>query len=498
MSLKATLGKLFAKRIVSKDQQWIKKGIQVQQKVLLQLVNKARNTAFGKDHDFAHISDHASLIERVPLVSYEELRPYVDRIRQGEKDVLWPGAPLCFAKTSGTTSGTKYIPLTADCMPNHINAARNALLHYLHKSGNSSFVDGKMIFLQGSPEMHEEKGIKIGRLSGIVAHYVPSYLQKNRLPSWETNCIDDWETKVESIIDETLNEDMRLISGIPSWLLMYFERVHERTGKRMKEVWPNFSLMVIGGVAFEPYRKKFENLIGGKVAIVETYPASEGFIAFQDEPESNELLLLTDNGIYYEFIPVDEYFDETHRRLSLADVEVGVNYALVMHTNAGLWGYGIGDTVQFTSLNPPRLIVSGRIKHFTSAFGEHVIGSEVEYAMREVLGMHDSARMIEFHVAPQVNPESGLPYHEWFVEFDQEPDDLKTFELQLDEQMQQKNIYYKDLIIGKVLRPLVVRKLQKDAFKKYMQSIGKLGGQNKVPRLSNDRSVGDKLKQYEI
>jgi hypothetical protein len=496
MGLKAAAARIFARRIVRKDKKWMESAVDAQDQTLKSLIHAGRGTAFGRDHHFENISDHTSLIQNIPLSGYEELRPYIDRILNGEKDVLWPGTPLYLAKTSGTTSGTKYIPLTRESMPNHIRAARNALLHYLSKSGNADFTEGKMIFLQGSPELTQKNGLKIGRLSGIVAHYVPAYLQSNRLPSWETNCIEDWETKVECVIDETIEEDMRLISGIPSWLLMYFERVHQRTGKTMLEVWPNFSLMVIGGVSFEPYRKKFETLIGGRVDIVETYPASEGFIAFQDIPDSNELLLLADNGIYYEFIPAESYFDSNPPRLSLAEVEVGVNYALIMHTNSGLWGYNIGDTVQFTSLHPYRLIVSGRIKHFTSAFGEHVIASEVEYAMKKALEADQQAKVIEFHVAPQVNPSEGLPYHEWYVEFDTSPEDMKRFIHALDEHLQQKNIYYKDLISGKVLRPLEVRKVRRGGFRDYMAGIGKLGGQNKVPRLSNDRSVVDRLKEF--
>jgi hypothetical protein len=368
-------------------------------------------------------------------------------------------------------------------------------LHYMEDSGNYHFVNGKMIFLQGSPELNTETIVPTGRLSGIVANYVPAYLQSNRLPSYETNCIEDWEQKVEAIVEETLPQDMRLISGIPSWVQMYFERLQKRTGKKISELFPNFSLFVFGGVNYEPYRKKFEELIGKKVDSLELYPASEGFIAFQDKQNEKGLLLLLDYGIFYEFIPADAFYDENPTRISLKDVALGVNYVIILNTNAGLWGYNIGDTVQFTSLEPYRIVVSGRIKHFTSAFGEHVIGKEVEEAMRLALERFSEVEVSEFTVAPQVEPEEGLPYHEWLVEFAKPPQDLALFSQMLDASMQAQNVYYKDLIEGKVLRPLVLRSLPQKAFYRYMKAEGKLGGQNKVPRLSNDRKMADKLQQ---
>ena len=334
-----------------------------------------------------------------------------------------------------------------------------------------------------------------GRLSGIVANYVPSYLQSNRLPSYETNCIEDWEEKVEAIIDETLKEDMRLISGIPSWVQMYFERLQKRTGKKISELFPNFSLFVYGGVNFTPYRKKFEKLIGKKVDSLELYPASEGFIAFQDTQNEKGLLLLLDYGIFYEFIPADEFYDEIPTRISLKDVKMGVHYVIILNTNAGLWGYNIGDTIEFTSLNPYRIIVSGRIKHFTSAFGEHVIAKEVEHAMKLAMEVFPEVEITEFTVAPQIQPEEGLPHHEWFVEFVNLPRDINKFSKFIDEKLQLQNVYYRDLIEGKVLRPLVIHSLEKNAFNAYMRSQGKLGGQNKIPRLANHRDIVNKLRK---
>ncbi|QHI37484.1 hypothetical protein IMCC3317_28630 [Kordia antarctica] len=494
-SLKALLAKPFAHYIRKKVYKWASNPIVTQEKVFQKLIESAKHTEFGKDHDFENIQSHADFIKRVPIRDYEALKSYVEKVVAGESDILWKGKPLYFAKTSGTTSGSKYIPITKESMPTHVEAARNAILLYVAETGNTDFVDGKMIFLQGSPVLKEENGVKLGRLSGIVAHYVPGYLQKNRMPSWETNCIDDWETKVEAIVDETLPEKMAIISGIPSWVQMYFERIQERTGKKIGDVFPDFKLFIFGGVNYEPYRNKFENLIGRKVDSIELYPASEGFFAFQDEQEDKGMLLQLDSGIFYEFIKADTFFDSTPTRITLKDVKLGVNYVLIISSNAGLWAYNIGDTVEFTSLKPYKVIVSGRIKHFISAFGEHVIGKEVEHALNEAL-QQSGASINEFTVAPKIDPEIGLPYHEWFIEFEKEPENMDAFEKIIDASLQTQNSYYFDLIKGKVLKPLQVTKIQKDGFQNYMKSIGKLGGQNKIPRLSNDRKIAETLTNY--
>ncbi|WP_037318224.1 GH3 auxin-responsive promoter family protein [Salegentibacter sp. Hel_I_6] len=495
MSLKSFGAKIFAKNIRKKIDNWASKPEETQQKVFKELIEKAKDTKFGKDHDFKTITNYTDFAEKVPVRDYEELRFYVDKMVAGEPDILWPGKPLYYAKTSGTTSGAKYIPLTKDSMPSHINAARNAILCYIAETGKAKFVDGKMIFLQGSPEMEEKNGVKLGRLSGIVAHYVPSYLQKNRMPSWETNSIDDWETKVDAIVEETRNENMSVISGIPSWVQMYFERLQQKTGKKVGELFPNFDLFIYGGVNYEPYRSKFENLIGRKVDSIELYPASEGFFAFQDKQTEKGMLLQLDSGMFYEFIKADEFFEETPKRLTIGEVETDVNYVMLVSSNAGLWAYNIGDTVQFTSTKPYRVIVSGRIKHFISAFGEHVIAKEVEEAIQEATSA-TKAQISEFTVAPQITPENEeLPYHEWFIEFEKEPEDLAKFSKILDKSLQQQNSYYFDLIEGKILQPLKISRVPENGFQQYMKSIGKLGGQNKLPRLSNDRKIAEVLEK---
>ena len=493
MSIKSFAAKLFASYIRQKIDGWASRPVEVQEKVFRDLIHKAAETEFGKDHGFKSIKNHKDFVSKVPVRDYEELRFYVDRMVAGEPNILWPGKPLYYAKTSGTTSGAKYIPLTKDSMPTHIEAARNAILCYIAETGNAAVVDGKMIFLQGSPEMDEKNGVKLGRLSGIVAHYVPAYLQKNRLPSWETNCIDDWEEKVEAIVEETRNEDMTIISGIPSWVQMYFEKLQEKTGSKVGDLFKNFNLFIYGGVNYEPYRAKFESLIGRKVDSIELFPASEGFFAFQDKQNEKGMLLQLNSGIFYEFIKADEFFEERARRLPIGEVEKGINYVLIISTSAGLWAYNIGDTIQFTSLKPYRVIVSGRIKHFISAFGEHVIAKEVEESIQKA-SAETGARISEFTVAPQITPAPGeLPYHEWFIEFEKEPRDMSSFRSILDKALQDQNSYYFDLIEGKILQPLKVTTIPANGFQQYMKSIGKLGGQNKLPRLSNDRKIAEKL-----
>jgi hypothetical protein len=492
MSIKTIAAKLFARYIYKKTQRWANDPINVQQLVFDDLIRSAKETQFGKDHNFASITNHSEFAKQVPVRDYEELKTYIDQMVEGRENILWPGKPLYFAKTSGTTSGAKYIPLTKESMPFHIEAARNAILLYIHETGKANFVDGKMIFLQGSPILERKNGIQLGRLSGIVAHYVPNYLQKNRLPSLETNCIEDWESKVDAIVEETISENMTVISGIPSWVQMYFEKLQERSQKPVGTLFKNFNLFIYGGVNYEPYRAKFENLIGRKVDSIELFPASEGFFAFQDVQNEKGMLLLLNSGIFYEFVKTADFFNENPMRYTIGEVEIGVNYVLIISTNAGLWAYNIGDTVQFISIKPYRIVVSGRIKHFISAFGEHVIGKEVEQAIEQAT-FGTAIRINEFTVAPQISPEIGLPYHEWFIEFENLPEDESIFIAAIEKSMRSQNVYYDDLIQGNVLQSLKIRKVAKNGFQNYMKSIGKLGGQNKIPRLSNDRSIVDQL-----
>jgi hypothetical protein len=498
MSLKAFAAKIFAKNVARKTAKWVKHPVETQKRVFKQLISEATQTQFGKDHDFGHIESHKDFVDKVPVRDYEELKGYVQEILAGQESILWPGKPSYFAKTSGTTSGAKYIPITKGSIKHQVEASRNAILSYIHETGNADFVDGKMIFLQGSPVLDEKNGIKLGRLSGISAHYVPNYLQKNRLPSWETNCMEDWEAKVDKIVEETEKENMSVIAGIPSWVQMYFEKLNAKTGKKVGDLFKEFQLFIYGGVNYEPYRAKFENLIGRKVDSIELFPASEGFFAYQDSQKEKGMLLLLDSGIFYEFIKADEFFSDNPKRLTIANVELDVDYAMVISTNAGLWAYNLGDTVRFVSKDPYRIIVSGRIKHFISAFGEHVIAKEVEEALRLAVEQTD-ALVNEFTVAPQTDPKKGeLPYHEWFIEFEKEPSDSTKFSTIIEESMKKQNSYYYDLIAGNILQPLKISPIQQGGFQEYMKTLGKLGGQNKVQRLSNDRKVANGLEPFKI
>lgn len=498
MGIRSILSKPFAAFVRQTIDSWSLKPKETQTKVFNYLISSAKNTTFGKEHGFGQIKSHEDFKKRVPIRDYEGLSPYVKKIIDGQKDVLWPGLPIYFAKTSGTTSGVKYIPISKDSIGFHINAARDALMCYVHETGKSAFLDKKLIFLSGSPILDTKGNVPTGRLSGIVNHHVPNYLRSNQKPSYETNCIEDWEEKLDKVIEETIDAKMSLISGIPPWVQMYFDRIVARTGKKIKDVFPEFELLVYGGVNFEPYKAKMFDTIGKKIDSIELYPASEGFIAFQDKQNEEGMLLLLDSGMFYEFIPADEYFNENPSRLSISEVELNKNYAIILNTNAGLWGYSIGDTVKFVSKNPYKLIVSGRISHYISAFGEHVIGEEVEKALKKTMAQFAECEVVEFTVAPQVAPTSGLPYHEWFIEFEKAPSDLGEFSKVLDSHMVKLNTYYDDLITGNILQPLKISPLRKNGFIEYMKSVGKLGGQNKVPRLSNDRKIADQLGAFLI
>lgn len=496
MKIKSLLAKPYASLVHSRIRKEMGLAVAHQDAILQYLLKNAGMTLFGKDHHFADIKTNQDYAAAVPVRDYEALSGYIEKIKNGQQNVLWKGKPMYFAKTSGTTSGTKYIPISKDSIHNHIDTAKNALLCYMVESGKADFADGKMIFLSGSPVLERVGGIPTGRLSGIVNHFVPGYLKGNQLPGYETNCIEDWETKLGKIVEETIDKDMRLISGIPPWVQMYFDWLLEKSGKStIKNLFPNLQVIVQGGVNFEPYKAKMMQSLGEHVDMIETFPASEGFFAFQDTLEEEGLLLNTNSGIYFEFVPAEEIYNDNPPRLNLAEVKVGVNYALIINSNAGLWGYNIGDTVRFVSTDPYRLVVSGRTKHFISAFGEHVIGEEVEYAMLQAAQEHN-AHIIEFTVAPMVQTTDEAPYHEWFVEFERTPDDLQAFALSINNHLRQKNAYYEDLISGNILQPLKIRCMQKHGFIEYMKSEGKLGGQNKVPRLGNDRKIAEAIQQW--
>jgi hypothetical protein len=497
MKIKSFLAKPFAAYIYKQIKKGMETAVEDQQSIFNYLIKAAVKTEFGKEHGFAEIKTYEDFVKQVPIRDYEAFKVYIERIKEGKHNVLWKGQPIYLAKTSGTTSGVKYIPITKDSIPNHINTARNALLCYMAETGNTKFADGKLIFLSGSPELERVGGIPTGRLSGIVNHHIPKYLRSNQLPSYETNCIEEWEEKLDKIVEETINQNMSLISGIPPWMQMYFDRLTQKSGKKISELFPDFSVMVQGGVNFEPYKAKLFESIGKKIDCIELFPASEGFFAFQDSQKAEGLLLNTDSGIFFEFVPAAEIFNDNPTRLSLKDVKVGENYALIINNNAGLWGYNIGDTVKFVSTNPYRLIVSGRTKHFISAFGEHVIGEEVEAALLKAAG-EEKVQVTEFTVAPMITQGNGKSYHEWFIEFENTPADMAAFAKKIDDNLRAKNVYYDDLIGGNILQQLKISTINKNGFINYMKSVGKLGGQNKMPRLSNDRKIAEALQPFTL
>ncbi|HLF64264.1 MAG TPA: GH3 auxin-responsive promoter family protein [Saprospiraceae bacterium] len=515
MAWKSKLILPFAKRASAKLLYEASHAIAYQEKIMQALVRQARDTQIGRELGFDTIRSYTDFKNQIPIRDYERMRLYIDAIVAGKSNILWPGRPRYFAKSSGTTSGVKYIPITADSIPNHIGSARYVLFNYAAHNKDASIFDGKMIFLSGSPVLEMKGDIPNGRLSGIVNHLIPRWIKSNQLPTYETNCIDNWGEKVDRIVEESLRigsnapvpqlkftpthggerpVDMRLISGIPPWVQMYYERLISASGKStVCDIFPNYSLFVYGGVNYIPYASKLEELVGRHIDSLETYPTSEGFIAYQDSWPYEGLRLNINSGIFFEFVATESLSSANPDRLSLQEVELNKDYAVIINSNAGLWGYDIGDTVQFVSKDPYRIVVSGRVEHFISAFGEHVIAKEVEQTMSETCvatGIH----VTEFTVAPQVNPpDGGAPYHEWFIEFDGEVNDLTVFRDKLEASMRAQNIYYRDLREGNVLRPLVITLVQKDRFRKYMESMGKLGGQNKLPRLKNDRGIAERL-----
>ena len=489
MGLKSKVVQILAPRIARQVYAAHSRAGEGQRKMLERLVHQSQHVSYLKDLEIS-ISDNAqSISEKLPIVDYEDIRSYVDRVRQGEKDVLWKGLPKYWAKTSGTTSGAKYIPLTRESMPDHIRAARNALFCLIADGLSPDFFDGDMIFLQGSPALTYENNIAVGRLSGIVYHHVPSWLQKNRQPSFKVNCIEDWEAKVEQIAADTSTLDMRLISGIPPWCINYFEKLlHHSSKENLLELFPNLSVFAYGGVQYAPYKASVDRLIGAEIQGMETYPASEGFIAFQDKTKHEGLLLNLESNIVFQFVALNDWGKSSAKKLFIDEVELGVNYAVVLTSNAGLWSYSLGDTIRFVSKAPYRLEVTGRVKHYISAFGEHVIGEEVERAM-QAAKKDLSLSVREFTVAPEVNPSEGKPYHEWFIEFEEDPSnaELERLSNYLDKHLRQQNTYYNDLRSGEMLACAKIRRIVPQGFEKAMRASGQWGGQSKVKRLANDR-----------
>lgn len=491
MGWKSLLLKPYAASIAKKIIHASKNAVHIQNDILLKNIRYAESTAFGREHNFNKIYTHKDYTQNIPLRSYPLLKPYIERIMNGESDVLWPDRPKYLVGTAGTTGGIKHIPLSQESIPYHIQSAVKTGMNYAYRHGHMDVFDGKLIFLSGSPVLDMTGDIPIGRLSGIVNHEIPRFLRPLQVPSYETNSISDWNLKIEKIALETHKLDLRMIGGIPPWIVMYLEKLLEVSGKKfIIDVFPNLKMVIHGGVNYKPYRPVMDKLIGKNVDYVETYPSTEGYIAFQNDKDDDGLLLNVDGGVFYEFVPVEEINNQCPTRLTLDQVELDKNYALIINNNAGLWGSIIGDMVRFVSLNPYKIKMVGRISQFISAFGEHIVASDVDEVMARA-SYNSDAIIKEFTVAPEITDLKKR--HLWLIEFEKEASSVADFAKSLDEEMKRQNFHYRDLIDGRVISPLQVIPIKSDSFRKYLKQKGALGGQNKVPRLSNTMEIANDL-----
>ena len=471
---------------------------EIQNEILLSLLNNAKDTEWGKKYNYRNISTVKNFQDAVPLQHYNDIKPFVDRLRQGEKDLLWPGEVKWFAKSSGTTSNkSKFIPVTKDSLEDcHLRGPKDVFAQYIKNFPETKFLKGKMLTLGGSHRVNNfSNNSYYGDLSAIMIENVPAWTDFIRTPSIEIALIEEFEEKIEKIIETTLDQNVTSFAGVPSWYLVLFKRVLEKTGKsNILEVWPNMEVFVHGGVNFEPYREQYRKFIpSDQMHYVETYNASEGFFGIQDNQDRNDMLLMLDYGIYYEFIPMSEWDNENPQLLTLEEVELNRNYAIVISTNAGLWRYIIGDTVQFTNKFPFKIKVTGRTKHFINAFGEEVIIDNAERAM-QIACHHSNAIVNEYTAGPIFMGEDQKGAHQWIIEFDVPPKDLDHFVRILDNSLKTLNSDYeakrhKNLALE---MPHIVS-APKGTFFNWMKKRGKIGGQNKIPRLANDRKYLDEL-----
>ena len=464
-----------------------------QQRILFDLTSKASNTRFGKLHGFENIKNHAEFINQVPLSEYQDLKPHIDLMRAGAEDILWPGKIEWYAKSSGTSSGvSKYIPVPKESLEeNHMNGGRIELALYFNHRPESKLFEGLGLRLGGSTNLETHGASYSGDLSAILIQNMPMWAEFRSAPSHETALMSNWEEKIDAILDEVINQNITSFWGVSSWFLVLFNKVIERTGaENLLEIWPNLELFAHGGVNFAPYEDQFRALMpGDQVTFMENYNASEGFFAVQDDPNVDGLMLLISSGTYYEFIRMSEFEGKKSRTVLLGEVELDTEYAVVISTNGGLWRYILGDTVRFVSLKPHRVKVSGRITHFINAFGEEVIVSNAEAALTKACTLHKCS-VRDFHAAPLYIENSKGGAHQWLIEFQTEPDDIQGFILSLDLALQQENSDYAAKRKGNmVLRQLELVKAEFGLFHRWLGERNKLGGQNKIPRLSNDRKL---------
>jgi GH3 auxin-responsive promoter len=482
MSIKSWFFYQFSKWKVRKEYNLQTKSEHVQLAFLLNHIKENKNTEFGKAHRFELISDYENYCQNIPLRHYEDFLPYIDKIKAGENNILTKVKPLYLLMTSGTTAGTKYIPISKSGIKHQIGAAMKLLCFHSYHQRNGDFMNYKMLFLQGSPELNHEYKIPTARLSGVVYHHIPKFFQRNKLPKYETNIIENWQEKVDQIVAETYSQDMGIMGGIPPWCIQYFEKLIEKKKvKNLKSLFPNLSIYIYGGLDFSSYREKMTQLLGDKVACLQTFPASEGFFGIQDLPDSDDMLLLINQGVFYEFI--ENYNEENPQTIALSGVKLNISYELVITNDSGLYRYRMGDLVQLTSLNPYRIKVVGRTSQYISAFGEHVIGYEIERVMEAAIKEFNLV-VEDYHVCPNV----AAKHYEWYIEFNEKPkvNDEKLVEF-LDKKLVEINKYYAHLINGNIINSSKTIELKNGSFANLRSKLGKEGGQNKVIRLANNQ-----------
>lgn len=475
---------------------------EVQEELMMNLIRAAEDTVIGQKYDFRSIKSYQTFAERVPISAYEDLEPLIELTRKGAQNVFWNTPIKWFAKSSGTTNAkSKFIPVSNEALEDcHYKGSKDLLCMYLNNNENSEMFLGKSLRLGGSSQIYESNNTYFGDLSAILIENMPIWAEFSSTPSSKISLMSEWETKITHIINETMNENVTSFAGVPSWMLVLLNRIMTETGKNnLMELWPNLEVYFHGGVSFEPYRDQYKKLLpNNNFKYYEIYNASEGFFAIQDLNYSNDLLLMLDYGIFYEFIPMETFGTENQKIIRLADVELFKNYAVVITTNAGLWRYLIGDTVRFTSLSPFRIRVSGRTKHHINVFGEELMVENTDMALAKTCSALN-CEVKDYTVAPIFMKDKEKGAHEWMIEFKKHPEDIKLFEITLDENLQSLNSDYEaKRYKNMTLNPLVVNVARENLFYDWLKENNKLGGQHKIPRLSNERDYLEQLKQILI
>ena len=470
----------------------LKDPVTCQENLMHHFLNIAKETVFGKDHSFHKIKNYEEFKKYIPLRNYEGLLPYIERIKAGEANILWKGRPAFLGKTSGTTSKTKFIPVTGNSLHNQVGAPQYAALNYSYRYKKYSFLKGKVLIFSDGHFFENTGDIKTAPISTIANSCVPKIYHRVRLPSDKINAIYDYEKRIDAMINESAAKDVRTIVAMPVWLLVYLRALKKNTGKEFKDLFPKFQLLMLSGMDYEPFLPEIKKYINMPFDVLETYPSTEGFIAYQDKLGERGMQLVLNNGLFFEFVRVDQLHLENPPRVSLKDVVIGVNYSLVLNTNAGLWGYLNGDTVRFKSLFPHRIEITGRTTQYISAFGEHVTVEEADKSIAETAIACD-ATIVEYTVSPNIKADGARPYHEWFIEFGTAPRDLSVFAERLDKKICERNFSYKDVVVHKAISPLKITVVPPGGFERYLCVAGKTSLQQKIPHVSNDNKFTQHL-----